>query len=123
MTSFFRAEDPIRSAVEQYWATVEAQGSTEGGKHMDGFCELAKRVVVEGGMPEGSIHLGSKLELPGYFRPTKQWDMLVVHNGCLVAAIEFKSMGKSFGKNYNNRIEEALGSATDILTAHAKEML
>ena len=29
--------------------------------------------------------------------------------------------GPSFGNNYNNRIEEGLGNATDIRTAHAKD--
>ncbi len=36
----------------------------------------------------------------------------------LVTAIEFKSqVGPSFGNNYNNRVEEAIGNATDIWTA------
>jgi hypothetical protein len=37
--------------------------------------------------------------------------------GYLVAAIEFKSQVGSVGKNYNNRFEEALGSATDVQAA------
>ena len=36
----------------------------------------------------------------------------------LIAAIEFKSQVGSFGNNYNNRTEEALGSATDIWAAY-----
>lgn len=58
------------------------------------------------------------LELPDYFRPTKQWDFLVVVNSQLVAAIEAKSQaGPSFGNNFNNRTEEAMGSALDLWTA------
>ena len=39
-------------------------------------------------------------------------------NGQLVAAIEVKSqVGPSFGNNFNNRTEEALGSALDLWTA------
>jgi hypothetical protein len=57
--------------------------------------------------------------LPGFFRGTKKWDVIVVHNGHLVAAIEFKSqVGPSFGNNVNNRTEEAIGNAVDLLTAH-----
>ena len=60
----------------------------------------------------------SVLTLPGYFRPTKLWDLIVIHEGKLVAAIEFKSqVGPSFGNNANNRCEEALGTATDFRTA------
>jgi hypothetical protein len=45
--------------------------------------------------------------------------MLVVNSGHLVAAIEFKSQrGPSFGNNFNNRTEEALGNATDMWTAY-----
>ena len=59
------------------------------------------------------------MELPGYFRPEKKWDIIVVSKNELVAAIEFKSqVGPSFGNNYNNRTEEAIGSATDLWTAY-----
>ena len=86
---------------------------------MNGFCELVNWLLTTNGMPEAHIHVQASLELPGYFRPTKRWDMLVVNDGHLVAAIEFKSQrGPSFGNNFNNRTEEALGNATDIWTAY-----
>ncbi len=50
--------------------------------------------------------------------PRKKWDLLVVSDGTLVAGIEFKSQIGSFGNNYNNRTEEAIGSATDIWAAY-----
>src|SRR5262249_20451246 len=57
-------------------------------------------------------------ELPGYFRATKDWDLIVVADGQLVASIEFKSqVGPSFGNNFNNRTEEAIGNATDLQVA------
>jgi hypothetical protein len=57
--------------------------------------------------------------LPGFFRPTKEWDLLVVRDGMLLAAIEAKSqVGPSFGNNFNNRTEEAMGSALDFWTAY-----
>ena len=60
--------------------------------------------------------------LPGYYRPEKKWDLLVVSNNQLVTAIEFKSqVGPSFGNNFNNRVEEAVGSATDIWTAYREK--
>lgn len=70
-------------------------------------------------MPEECIFINSDLELPGYFRPNKKWDLLVVDNGELVIAIEFKSqVGPSFGNNFNNRTEEAMGTALDLWTAY-----
>lgn len=56
--------------------------------------------------------------LPGYFRPTKNWDLIVIVEGELLASLEFKFQVGSFGNNFNNRTEEAMGSALDILTAY-----
>jgi hypothetical protein len=86
---------------------------------MDGFCRLVQWVLIKNGLPEPSIYTRTDLELPGYFRPTKKWDMLIVQETNLIAAIEFKSQrGPSFGNNLNNRSEEALGSAVDLWTAY-----
>ena len=69
-------------------------------------------------MEESFIFRKKRLQLPGFFRPTKEWDLVVVKNGHLIAAIEAKSqVGPSFGNNFNNRTEEAMGSALDIWTA------
>ncbi len=86
---------------------------------MDGFCHLISHLLMNNGLQDGHIHLNSRLELPGYFRPTKNWDMLVIHEATLVAAMEFKSQrGPSFGNNFNNRTEEAIGTAHDLATAY-----
>ena len=77
------------------------------------------QLLVDNGLPDTHIFVNSHLELPGYFRPTKNWDMLVVSRGHLIAALEFKSQrGPSFGNNFNNRTEEAIGTAHDIWTAY-----
>jgi hypothetical protein len=45
--------------------------------------------------------------------------MLVLNKGILVAALEFKSqVGPSFGNNFNNRAEEAIGTAHDFWIAY-----
>jgi type II restriction enzyme len=121
------------AAVRHYWRTLEAQsrkqktGSADrggraavtGGKQMMGFCAVVRRVLVDNGVQDVHIFVNAKLELPGYFRPTKSWDMLVVSLGHLIAALEFKSQrGPSFGNNFNNRTEEAIGTAHDLWTAY-----
>lgn len=86
---------------------------------MDGYVGLVSDLLVESGIADATIYRKRNIELPGFFRPTKEWDLLVVVDGQLLASIEFKSqVGPSFGNNYNNRTEEALGSATDLLTAY-----
>jgi Restriction endonuclease XhoI len=85
---------------------------------MDGFVELVRDLLEESGVDKPVIYCERSMELPGWFRPEKKWDLLVVVDGCLIAAIEFKSQVGSFGNNYNNRTEEALGSATDLWAAY-----
>ncbi len=71
------------------------------------------------GFSEDCIFYSSSLDLPGYFRPEKKWDLLIVDHNIFVAAIEFKSqVGPSFGNNFNNRTEEAIGTANDLWTVY-----
>jgi hypothetical protein len=126
-------ERRVREAVRFFWTTRHGQisrqtasdirdqgnrGAVTGGKQLDGFAALIRKVLIENGVVERSIHTNEKLELPGFYRPSKKWDMLVVDDEKLVLAAEFKSqVGPSFGNNFNNRTEEAMGSALDIWTA------
>jgi len=85
---------------------------------MNGFVELIRDLLLENGAPPDSIHRNRNVELPGWYRAEKSWDLVLVLQGELIAAIEFKSqVGPSFGNNFNNRTEEALGSATDLWAA------
>ena len=52
--------------------------------------------------------------------PQKKWDLIIVSNQQLVAVLEFKSQIGSLGNNFNNRVEESLGSATDLWAAFEK---
>lgn len=88
---------------------------------MDGFTTLVRNFIVAHGIPSEAVIVSGKgrLNIPGFFRPTKSWDLLVIDKGRLVAMVEFKSqVGPSFGNNFNNRVEEAIGNATDVLTAY-----
>jgi hypothetical protein len=122
-----------REAVRLYWETranqlkkqQDAGGSDQGlrsavtgGAQMDGFIELLTKLAIEAGIDRSHIYYRDSLELPGYFRPSKRWDFLIVVKNQLVAALEAKSqIGPSFGNNFNNRTEEAMGSALDLWTA------
>lgn len=108
----------VSEAVCLYWSN-----SVRGGQQMRGFELIIRDILLAGGIQEHEIFYGSKLEIPGYFRPHKRWDILAVVEGKLVAAVEFKSQGGSVGKNYNNRVEEAVGSAKDLWTAYREEVI
>jgi Restriction endonuclease XhoI len=128
----------LSAAIRHYWTTRSDQNLRQGtvagardygartevtgGKHLDGFCDLIKNVIVDAGLAENGIFCGKRTDLPGFFRPTKDWDVVVVVEGELLALMELKSqVGPSFGNNCNNRIEEALGSATDVWTAFREQ--
>ncbi|MDA0245726.1 MAG: restriction endonuclease [Chloroflexi bacterium] len=126
-------EEQLSKAVQHFWRIrakqTEQQGSSSGlkdqgnrravtgGKHLDGFIELLKGILTDAGLPSSSIH-SKATTIPGYFRPTKNWDIIVIVDGHLLAIIELKSQVGSFGNNFNNRIEETLGNSLDILTAY-----
>jgi len=126
-------ENIISDAVAHYWQTRRSQrekqkkigvsdaglrSAVTGGAQMDGFITLFRDLIVDTGIGNHYIHEKKALELPGFFRPTKEWDLLVIKNGQLIVAIEAKSqVGPSFGNNFNNRTEEAMGSALDLWTA------
>lgn len=102
---------------------VGGRSETTGGQQMKSLTQLVAQVFVDEGLPKESVKFQGNLNLPGYYRPTKEWDLLVVYKGTLVAAVEFKSIASSFGNNMNNRIEEAIGSAEDIRTAYREQLL
>ena len=124
----------LRSAVSQFWSSRETQAQKQGiktgirdagartavtgGSQMDGFVALVRDLLEESGVDRPVVYCERHIELPGWFRPEKKWDLLVVVEGCLIAAIEFKSQVGSFGNNFNNRTEEALGSAADLWAAY-----
>jgi len=123
----------ISEAVAHYWRTRRLQrerqkqrgvndaglrSAVTGGAQMDGFIDLFSKLIIEAGIKSENIFYKRHLQLPGFFRPTKEWDLLVIKDGNLVVAIEAKSqVGPSFGNNFNNRTEEAMGSALDLWTA------
>lgn len=128
-------ERKAREAVQVFWGNRAAarqkqiesgkadQGERAGvtaGKNMDGFIALILDIIRANGLAHADIHQKrAVLTLPGFFRPTKLWDLLVIHKGELIAAIELKSqVGPSFGNNFNNRTEEAIGTAHDLWTAY-----
>lgn len=127
-------EQRLRTAVKQFWSIREAQARKQGmasgikdagarsavtgGAQMKGFAALVQELIWESGLSRADVYRDHRIELPGWYRPEKKWDLVVVAGGILLAAIEFKSQVGSFGNNYNNRTEEAIGSATDLWAAY-----
>jgi len=125
--------EAFEEAVRDYWRVLDGQGRKQlergtvdhgrraqstGGRQFDSLAAVVAQVFRDEGFHEDSIQFGRSAVVPGYYRPTKAWDVLVIHEGTLVAAVELKSIASSFGNNLSNRAEEAVGLSTDLLTAY-----
>jgi hypothetical protein len=124
----------LQEAVQSYWdaraknkekqvegGKIDAgtRGEVTGGTQMGAMEVLVADLLADAGLEKLDVRTRTALELPGYYRSEKKWDLIAVSNGQLVTAMEFKSqVGPSFGNNFNNRSEEAIGSATDIWVAY-----
>jgi hypothetical protein len=127
-------EKRLKKAVQSYWdargknkekqiegGKIDAgtRGEVTGGAQMGAMEVLVADILCDAGLKKIDVKTRTSLELPGYYRSEKKWDLIVVSEGQLVTAMEFKSqVGPSFGNNFNNRSEEAIGSATDIWVAY-----
>lgn len=134
MAGKIELETRLQEAIQSYWdaraknkekqvesGKIDAgtRGEVTGGTQMGALEVLVADILCEAGLNRLDVRTRTALELPGYFRATKKWDLIVVSEGQLVLAMEFKSQaGKSIGNNVNNRSEEAVGSAKDIWTAY-----
>src|SRR5216110_2982548 len=126
----------LAKAVQHFWRTRGKQknhqggstgrkdagnrGAVTGGKHADGFVRLIAAIVKDAALSNAEINVTEKKPrtLPGFYRPCKEWDLVVISDNNLVAVVEVKSQVGSFGNNFNNRVEEALGNATDFWAAY-----
>lgn len=102
-------QDKTAAAIKLFWRTRMGSGDNRAdvvqGKHLDGFIELITDLTTANGLNADCVRSEGGVILPGYFRATKNWDVIVIHEKKLVAAFEFKSqVGPSFGNNFNNRL-------------------
>ncbi len=140
-------DERLHRAVQLYWDVLDQQATKQrkqnegaidtgarsrvtGGNQLVGLENLLVEAVRSTGLMDVEARIGrsgssastGRLELPGYYRPEKKWDLLVLSKGHLIAVVEFKSqVGPSFGNNANNRAEEAIGSAADFWKAYREE--
>jgi hypothetical protein len=127
-------EKRLHEAVQSYWdaraknkekqiegGKIDAgsRGEVTGGSQLGAMEVLVADILCDAGLRKLDIKTRTSLELPGYYRSEKKWDLIVVSEGQLVTAMEFKSQSApSFGNNFNNRSEEAIGSAIDTWVAY-----
>lgn len=129
----------LREVLDAFWEARTAQqekqrtvgkkdqgnrGAATGGSHLDALGTWIRSTCEDAGINPNFILSGRRLTLPGFFRPCKDWDIVLYNGSELGAAIELKShVGPSFGNNFNNRVEEAIGNAKDVRVAFRENLL
>ncbi|MYW97359.1 hypothetical protein G3I59_43760 [Amycolatopsis rubida] len=136
MRSFWEVRSKARDAQTSRGVAEpgERAGVTAGG-HLDHVAHMLANACIAAGAAPTNVYYKAPKEvtdssvvapgsispgftLPGFYRPTKMWDVVVRANKRPIVAIELKSqLGPSFGNNANNRAEEAIGTATDLAKA------
>ena len=102
-TILHKINERVGKAVANYWLIRDSQkqkqktsgrkdqgarGAVTGGAQMDGFISLLTDILQDAGIDEEHIFRKKSLELPGFFRPTKEWDLLVIRDEQLIVALE-----------------------------------
>ena len=123
VASYWQARSQNRAQQEQRGIIDQGnRAEVTGGTQLGALELLIVDLLAEAGLNKLDIRTRTKLEIPGFFRSEKKWDLLVVSEiggiKRLVLAIELKSMAGSTGKNLNNRAEEIIGNAVDLWTAY-----
>ena len=125
------------AAIREFWTVKKAQqtasdaagrlpggtsGAVRAGKHMAPFEHLLRTVVLNTGItPDPSP--SNTVYLPGFYRESKSWDVVLQYKGHALAIVEAKSQGSSLANNFNNRVEEAIGQAADVWKSHERGLL
>lgn len=73
----FKYSKHISIAIKYFWTTKKKQGNVLSGKQLDSFLNLLTEVAQEAGVPTQCIYLKNN-QIPGYYRATKDWDLLIV---------------------------------------------
>lgn len=96
----------LQDAVQSYWnaradnrekqvqsGKIDAgtRGEVTGGTQMGALEVLVADILCEAGLKRLDVRTRTALELPGYFRATKKWDLIVVSEGQLYDGDEFEA--------------------------------
>jgi len=91
MALHLEIEKKLRRAIRHFWSTRDSQAKKQGSKsgsrdagartavagghQMDGFVNLVREYSCANGLPRTQVYCNRAVELPGWYRPEKQWDL------------------------------------------------
>ncbi|HSW51167.1 MAG TPA: PaeR7I family type II restriction endonuclease [Bryobacteraceae bacterium] len=101
-----KLEMQLRRAIRHFWRTRDIQAKRQGadtgtkdtgarsavtgGAQMAAFVTLVRDLLCENGVEDTEVHCRTSLELPGWYRPEKKWDLLFLRQGQLIAGVRGK---------------------------------
>src|SRR4029077_13032227 len=84
-------EKKLRRAIKHFWSTRQRQSKKQGsksgardagartavtgGQQMNGFINLVRDFLSVNGLPKTQVFCGAAVEIPGWYRPEKKWDL------------------------------------------------
>lgn len=101
---FWMIKTDQQAAADLVGRNLGTSGAVRAGKHMLPFEALIRRVVEDAGI-EPDPAPSDTMYLPGFYRETKSWDVVLQYKGHALAIVEAKSQGSSLANNFNNRVE------------------
>lgn len=134
LAEVFNYEERVRQAVRSFWeerqksvgkqalpqsVAQETSGPAPRDKNLDAFRHMIVDVVRYCGPKGSEVRFGDNMfPLPGTFRETNYWDMVILCRNRLLAAIELNSLcGPSFSANADQCCEKAIASGYEFRAA------
>ncbi|HEY0094920.1 MAG TPA: PaeR7I family type II restriction endonuclease, partial [Archangium sp.] len=103
-------EARLSQAVDWYWRALHQPTS-----RLEGFHALVSRILADNGLPAARVHTRQGLELPGFFLPSRPWDLVAMHDGKLVAALAIRARtARSLENGFVALGEEALSTGKEM---------
>lgn len=82
---FWRVRDQqAQRQIEAGVIDAGTRGSVTGGKHMDALTEAIADLFRRDPELAVEVRHGGRISLPGYYRRTKDWDLVVMYRGVLL---------------------------------------
>ncbi len=122
LKSFDIREQSAELQIKRGVVDTGLRSQVTAGRHLNPITEVIVSDLRSMGISDDCIY-DNQTNLPGWFRVSKQWDLLAFHEDRLIAAIELKSICSSYGNNLNNRAEEAIGESVDAKYAIQKGLI
>ena len=113
-------ETKARSAVKQFWSTWKKSGTKKPMVgSMEGFTDLITDIVYANGLTRANVlQQGRPVSLPGHFSPAQSWDLVVVNEGRLIAAMKLDSVpGELLANHVGMGRKEVLSMAMELRAA------